>query len=375
MRKGRQEAVEETLYLLASPAGGNWIVRRTVDRFRRRGCACHALNAVHRLNAGFKVSAHQEFADKTHRKQLHTEEREHHAEDEQGAVLHEDRGAEQNLFCKQDGKYPATCDHAEESGWAKEVERARHIAEEEAYREQIEEDPESARDSVVRLAAGTNDILDRHFDDFRAVEGCERGNEAVHFAIQADVLDDFAAIDFEGSAEIVDVDSGEFGHHPVGNTRRQAAHDEIVHALLAPAADDVAASGFKGFQHYRDVVRVVLQVAVHGDDDFAGSVVKTGGEGGGLAVIALEAGDGDARIIKGNLAENLRSRVAALIVHINELDGFEAASHHTCEAGMEFADAFLFVVKRDDDRIFRTQVAISQASSGVRGHYKQYMPG
>jgi hypothetical protein len=42
---------------------------------------------------------------------------------------------------------------------------------------------------------------------------------------------------------------------------------------------------------------------------------------------------------------------------------------------VEFADAFLFVVKRDDDRIFRTQVAISQASSGVRGHYKQYMPG
>ena len=227
----------------------------------------------------------------------------------------------------------------------------------------------------MRFSAGTNDILDGHFDDFRAVEGSESGNEAVHFTVQADVLDDFAAIDFEGGAEIVDVDSGELGHHPVGNTRRQAAHDEIVHALLAPAADDVAASGFKSFQHYRDVVRVVLQVAVHGNNDFAGGVVKSGGEGGGLAVIALETDDGDARIIKGNLAENLRSRVAALIVHINELDGFKAAGHHIGEAGVEFADAFLFVVNRDDDRIFRTQVAISQASFGVRGHYKQYMPG
>ena len=121
--------------------------------------------------------------------------------------------------------------------------------------------------------------------------------------------------------------------------------DEIVDALLAPSADDVAASGFEGFEHYRDIVRIVLQVAVHGDNDFAGSVVKTGGERGGLTVIALQTDDGDAGIVEGNLAENLRSRVAALIVHVDEFDGFEAAGHDSGEAGMEFADAFLFVME------------------------------
>ena len=269
------------------------------------------------------------------------------------------------FFANSDGENSATRDHAEQSGWTEKVERARHIAEEESYREQIEEDSQSARNSVVRFSAGTNDILDRHFDDFRAVQSSESGNEAVHFTVEANVLDDFAAIDFEGGAEVVDIDSRELGHHPIGNARRQAAHDEIVDALLAPAADDVAAGGFKGLQHYRDVVRVVLQVAVHGNNDFAGSVVKTGGEGGGLAVIALETDDGDARIVERNLAKNLRSRVAALIVHIDEFDRFEAAGHHSGEAGMELADAFLFVMKRDDDRIFRTQVASSQASSGI----------
>ena len=251
------------------------------------------------------MSAHQKFADETHREQLHAEQRKHHAKDQQGAVLHENRSTEQDLFCKQYREDSATGDHAEQSGWTEEMQRARHIAQEESYREQIEEDPESSRNSIVRFSAGTNDILNRHFDDFCAVESSERGNEAVHFTVQANVLDDFAAIDFEGGAEIVDIDSGKLGHHPIGNARRQTAHDEIVDALLAPTADDVAAGGFKGFQHYRDVVRVVLQVTVHGDDDFAGSVVETGGEGGGLAVIALEADDGDARIVESNLTEDL----------------------------------------------------------------------
>ena len=105
--------------------------------------------------------------------------------------------------------------------------------------------------------------------------------------------------------------------------------NEIVDALLAPAADDVAAGGFEGFEHYGNIVRVVLEVAVHGDNDFAGSVVETGGEGGRLAVIALETDDGDARIVEGNLVKNLRSRVAALIVHVDELNRFEAAGHDT----------------------------------------------
>src|SRR5205085_12661262 len=106
-------------------------------------------------------------------------------------------------------------------------------------REQVEKYAEGTPDPVVRNAALTVHVLDRDLADGRAMPRSQRRDEAVQLAIKRNLLDQFAAIGLESRAEIVDVYAAELGHEPVGDSRRNAAHDEIVNALLAPSADDV----------------------------------------------------------------------------------------------------------------------------------------
>ncbi len=107
----------------------------------------------------------------------------------------------------------------------------------------------------------------------------------MHLAVEGDVLDDFATVGLEGGAEVVDVDAAENCHEPVGDMRGNAAEEEVVGALRTPAADDVVAL-FELGEEGGDFVGVVLEVAVHGEDEIALSVIEAGGEGGGLTEVA-----------------------------------------------------------------------------------------
>ena len=100
----------------------------------------------------------------------------------------------------------------------------------------------------------------------------------MQLTVERHLLKDVAAVGLEGGAEVVDIDAAQFGHQPVGTTRRNAAQPEIVDALLAPSADNVVAFG-NFLQEARDVGGIVLQIAVHGDDVFAAGVVETGRQG------------------------------------------------------------------------------------------------
>src|ERR1700686_3102956 len=105
--------------------------------------------------------------------------------------------------------------------------------------------------------------------------------------IERDLAENFAAIRFKCTAQLMDIDAAQLGHQPVRASRREAAKPEIIDARLAPAADDVIAlSNF--FEEQRDVGGIVLQIAVHGDDVFAAGMVESGGQAGGLAEVAAE---------------------------------------------------------------------------------------
>src|ERR1700677_428777 len=119
------------------------------------------------------------------------------------------------------------------------MERARHVLQQEANGQQVEEYTDGARNSVVGLAPLAVHISDGDLANAGAIPGGKRGDETMHLAIQRDVVDHLTAIGLEGGAEIVNVDAGKLGHEPVGTTGRNAAHDEVVDALLAPSADDV----------------------------------------------------------------------------------------------------------------------------------------
>src|SRR5450631_3872492 len=156
------------------------------------------------------------------------------------------------------------------------MQRSRKILEQEADGDEIEEDAEGTRDSVMRSATLPVYVLDWYFDDRRSIPGGQCRDEAVELSVKRNLPENFAAVGFKGGAEVVDVDAAQLGHEPVGATGRKAAQPEIVDAILAPAADDVVALG-NFLEEQRDVGGVVLQVAVHGDDVFPPGMVESCG--------------------------------------------------------------------------------------------------
>ena len=120
----------------------------------------------------------------------------------------------------------------------------------------------------MRVATLTVKVANRHLADRSAMPGRQSGNKAVELPVQGDLFEDLAPIGLERGAEVVDVDTAQLGHEPVGAARWNAPQPQVIDTLLAPAADDVVA--FLDFlEEDRDVGRVMLQVAVHGDDVFA----------------------------------------------------------------------------------------------------------
>ena len=107
----------------------------------------------------------------------------------------------------------------------------------------------------------------------RAVKTGQRGDEAVELAVEIDVLEDLGAVGFKRGAEIAQVDSAGLGHQPVGDARRNLAHDGVVHAMFAPAAGDVVAL-IDFLEQRGNVLGAVLKIAIHGDDHVALRLVE-----------------------------------------------------------------------------------------------------
>ena len=174
----------------------------------------------------------------------------------------------------------------------------------------------------------------------------------MHFAVERNILDHFAAIGFEGGAEVVDGNAGEPRHDPVGAGGGNAAQDEVVNAHLAPAGDDVV-SLVELFKKSGNVVGIVLQVAVHGQDELARGVVKAGGQGRGLAKVAAQLDDQHAAVDGGNFFKELVGPVVRAVINQDQLKGVVHLLHDLLEPGIEDCYVFFFIVKWHNNRVFR----------------------
>ena len=141
-------------------------------------------------------------------------------------------------------------------------------------------------------------------------------------------------------------------HEPIGRGRWNAAEEEVIAALAAPAADDVVAL-FEACDEVGNLFGIVLEVSVHGDDELALRVIEAGGESGGLAEVAAELDDQYAGVDGGYLFEQTIGAVAGTVVDEDELEALANLLHDGLEAVIERGDVLLFVVKRNDDGVFR----------------------
>ena len=120
-----------------------------------------------------------------------------------------------------------------------------------------------------------------------------------------------------------------------------------VAAVLAPAAHDVGAA-FDGLDHRRDVPRIVLQVAVGGDDDAAARVVKSRRESRRLAEIPAEADDRQVRIDCLQPRQGLEALVRAAIVDDDELVRPSPRAQRARQHAVQLVERRGFVPHRND---------------------------
>ena len=236
-----------------------------------------------------------------------------------------------NLQAQQIRRDDAASHHAQCTKATEEVQRPAHVLQEKADCQQIEEDAEGAPDAVVALAPHTIQVCDGNLADRSAVPTGQRRNEPVHLSVKRDVLDHFAAIRLEGRAEVVNIDAREPGQEPVGASGGNAPGQQVVNALLAPARDHVV-SLRELFQEVWDFVRVVLQVAVHSQDELARGIVETGRQGRGLAEVPAQLDYQNPAVYRGNLFQQLAGAVAGAIVHQHQLERVAHLLHHLLQA-------------------------------------------
>src|SRR5271154_1888877 len=142
----------------------------------------------------------------------------------------------------------------------------------------------------------------------------------MQFSVERHLPQNFAAVSLESRAEVVNVDTTQLGHQPVGAARWKAAQPEIVDAILAPAADDVIALG-NFFEEQRNICGIVLQVAIHGDDVLAAGVIESGGKAGSLPKIAAQFNHSHAAVNGGNLTQQRKRSVDGAVIHQHHLEG------------------------------------------------------
>jgi hypothetical protein len=92
---------------------------------------------------------------------------------------------------------------------------------------------------------------------------------------------------------------------------------EGILAILAPPGNNVIPF-VELCQQARDVGRVVLEVAVHGDDDAARCGVESGSHGCCLAEVAAEAQELHPPVFGGNPFQELERGVARAVIHKDE---------------------------------------------------------
>src|SRR5215469_15367688 len=202
----------------------------------------------------------------------------------------------------------------------------------------------------MRGAALAVHIADWNFDDRSAVPRRQRWDEPVQFSVERHLLDDFATISLEGSAKVVDIHAAQFRHQPVRDARRNAPQPKVVDAVLAPAADDVVALADLLNEH-RNIGRIMLEVAIHGDDVFAAGVVESSGEAGGLSKITAEFHDGHPAVDSCDLAQQLERAIGRTVVHQDDLEALAVRFHDGFKAVIEVGDILLLVMQRDHNRI------------------------
>ncbi len=171
----------------------------------------------------------------------------------------------------------------------------------------------------------------------------------MHLRVQRNALDQAGAEGLERAAVVLDRHARHVADQPVGDARGNLARDQLVLAVVAPADDQVEA-GVDLLEQQRDIGRVVLQVAVHGDEHVAVRVLDACGHRRSLAVVATELDDAQPRIALRDRGRDRDRVVPAAVIDEHHLERPAERSQRLHDRVVQRPNALLLVVERHDYR-------------------------
>lgn len=210
--------------------------------------------------------------------------------------------------------------------------------------------PPEVADAVFGFADGAGVVADAEFAEAETGGDGDGGEEGLEELEGEEGGDDFAAHGAELAAAVVEVVAEDAAADEVGEAGHAAAEPGIV-AVVAPAARDVEGAGFDGGDEEREIARVVLAVAVHGEENGAAGGAEAVEEGGGLAEVARlvegaaagPAGDAGGDLGGGGIGATVVDE-DDLVVAAETIEDFDGGAD-------EREDVAGFVEKRDDERV------------------------
>src|SRR5262245_39118458 len=246
-------------------------------RCGERGALADLADYVGRFVLRLVVGANEELRHETQRQQLHPGKHEQDAEHQQRTVA--DCLAHHELDERQVGHDEQPWNRHGETDQPEDLQRTRRVAEQELDRQEIENDADGSRNTVLRSAVHALAMIDRHLADQHALFARDGRDEPMHLAVQLDRFDDFRAKHLERAAVVAQLYTGGPRDQAIGEKRWQQTGDEGVLAVATPAAHDIELLVFELLHQPRNVRRIVLEIAVGRDDHPAARRRETGGEG------------------------------------------------------------------------------------------------
>ena len=266
--------------------------------------------APHDVRRLRRAQVHDELCNQPRGEDLHPDHHAQHAQNEQRPLT--DRLSHHPQHAEV-AEYDESTKADQRADATEKMRRPPLVLEQEEHREQVHQPAEETPAAELADAELARVVLHHDFPDFEALPVRQHRNEAVHLAVQAQVLQHHGAVRFEAAVHVVEPHAGEVAHHGVEDARRQHLGNGIV-PLLFVAGDEVEAFVQFG-QEARNFLGVVLQVRVQREHDFAARFAEAGGERGAFAEVALQLQQVHLRPLANQLLRHLDRAVSAAVVH------------------------------------------------------------
>src|SRR5205807_8762040 len=125
---------------------------------------------------------------------------------------------------------------------AEDLDRRRRVAGQELHGRQIEERAQHASRSILRFSGAPRTEVHLDLRNTRSLLGSDRGDKAMHLAIEGQAAREFASIGLQRASVVVEIDAGDTRDDRVGGDRWYPTRQSgALPAFGTPSAHQVVA--------------------------------------------------------------------------------------------------------------------------------------